>query len=244
VFKSSVALYLSSGYNRRSSHTLRLIRTIAKMAAFIAKAAHAPRSDTKYLTDDEIAQFFEELDADNDGSVTFEELAAKFAELQTVIIANLPDQELSLEQGEIVQHQQSSDLEKSESSANSQRDGINTFLCSLMPGCGSSLSKVEFIKHVRSWQVPSPNQNSAEDQDKHASEYEKGLSLPRRIRAYWAIHGPKKFFRLFVIALQIGFGLWQLMTYIRKPKTRAAFGWGLIVAKGSAGVLYPTLFFM
>jgi hypothetical protein len=214
------------------------------MAAFIAKPAHAPRLDTIYLTDAEIEQFFKELDADDDGFVTFEELAAKFGELQAEIIANFPDQELSLEQGKNVQRQQNSDLEKSEVSANPEHEGINTFLCSLMPGCGSSLSKVDFTKHVKSWQIPSQNQNSAEDQDKHANDYEQNLSFPRRAQAYWAIHGPKKLFRVFVIALQIGFGLWQLMTYIRKPKARAAFGWGIIVAKGSAGVLYPTLFFM
>lgn len=48
----------------------------------------------------------------------------------------------------------------------------------------------------------------------------------------------------FVIALQIAFGTWQLVIYIMNPVTRAAFGWGVVAAKVSAGVLYPTLFFM
>jgi respiratory burst oxidase len=48
----------------------------------------------------------------------------------------------------------------------------------------------------------------------------------------------------FVVALQVAIGLWQMVIYIRKPLVRAAFGWGVILAKASAGVLYPTLFFM
>ncbi|KAK0527022.1 hypothetical protein OC842_005001 [Tilletia horrida] len=48
----------------------------------------------------------------------------------------------------------------------------------------------------------------------------------------------------FVISLQIGFGLWQGLTYVNNAPVRRALGWGVIVAKFSAGALYPTLFFM
>lgn len=42
----------------------------------------------------------------------------------------------------------------------------------------------------------------------------------------------------------LAFGLWQLMVYVKKPDVRRALGWGVIMAKGFAGTLYPILFFM
>ncbi|KAK3686914.1 hypothetical protein LTR37_019356 [Vermiconidia calcicola] len=48
----------------------------------------------------------------------------------------------------------------------------------------------------------------------------------------------------FVVALQIAMGVWQLVKYLQLPLPRAALGWGVVLAKTSAGVLYPTLFFM
>ena len=42
----------------------------------------------------------------------------------------------------------------------------------------------------------------------------------------------------FVISLQLGMDLWQLIKYLNEPY-RGAFGWGVVLAKTSAGVLYP-----
>jgi hypothetical protein len=134
-------------------------------------------------------------------------------------------------------------LEKSDQ-VNPEHDGIHAFLCKLMPDCEASIPKDEFVKHVRSWNVPSLERNAAEDEDERVKQYAKNLTMGRKIKALWSIYGPKVIFMSLVISFQLAFGLWQLMTYVNKREARAAFGWGVIVAKGSAGVLYPTLFLM
>jgi Ca2+-binding EF-hand superfamily protein len=194
----------------------------------------------KPLSDIEITAFINELDTDNDGFVTFEELANAFK----IVHAELVSKPFHEHMEEESAPHPSYDLEKGKVEKNREQDGIQEFLRSLMPDSGSSLSTDELKEHIKTWNVPSQDQNSADDQDQEISAYEQKLSLTRRARANWAIHGPKKLFRLFITALQLAFGFWQLMTYINKPKARAAFGWGVIVAKGSAGVLYPTFFFM
>jgi hypothetical protein len=213
------------------------------MTANNVSTVHKTSSDTPFrpLTNEEAIEFVQELDADNDGFVTFGELAAKFKEVQAEITGKPRNQDQSQMGDTKVSHQSGADLEKG---ANPEQDGIHDFLCSLMPDCGLSFSRDELIKHVKAWNVPSQNQNCAEDQEQEVSDYEEKLSVARRARAYWAIHGPKKLFRGFVTLLQVAFGLWQLLAYIYNTKTWAAFGWGVVVAKGSAGVLYPTLFFM
>ncbi|KAL8884418.1 MAG: hypothetical protein Q9192_006853 [Flavoplaca navasiana] len=44
--------------------------------------------------------------------------------------------------------------------------------------------------------------------------------------------------------MQIAFGVWQLVKYLTTSPYRAGWGWGVVVAKTSAGVLYPTMFFL
>ena len=92
--------------------------------------------------------------------------------------------------------------------------------------------------------VPSQQQIDAKGQDDDDAACERRIPLQRRIRAYWAVHGPVTCFMAFVVALQLGVGVWQMVIYIRNPLARAALGWGIILAKAAAGVLYPTLFFM
>jgi hypothetical protein len=202
--------------------------------------SHAP---FKPLTDVEVTEFIDELDTDKDGFVTFEELTNAFKEVQAEIVTAPVTKSKEHTEHEGVQNT-TVDLEKGKEETNPEQQNIEAFLRSLMPNSGASIPRDELIEHVKSWNVPSQKQNCAEDQDQENSDYNQKLSMARRARAYWAINGPKKLFRLFVIVLQLAFGLWQLMTYVNKHKARAAFGWGVIVAKGSAGVLYPTLFFM
>ena len=42
----------------------------------------------------------------------------------------------------------------------------------------------------------------------------------------------------------IAFGVWQLIKYLTYDGYTPAFGWGVVVSKTSAGVLYPTFFFL
>jgi hypothetical protein len=203
------------------------------------------------LTEQEIDKFFEELDTDGDGSVSFDELEAKLEAVHGEIAPkprkhhlHHPERRwtgLHLTQSNT---NRIDDTEKAVQEQNPEHDGIHTFLCNLMPECGFLITRDEFRKAVTSWNVPSQDQNCAEDPDADATDYEQKLSLVRKFRAHWAMKGPKIMFIGFVIALQLAFGLWQLLTYVNKRNARAAYGWGVVVAKGSAGVVYPTLFFM
>lgn len=189
--------------------------------------------DYKPLTDDEIKAFFEDIDTDKDGSITFDELEAKLHRVH---------EELAPEpQKHHLNHPARRDIEKDAGRAG---DGIHAFLCALMPESGSSMNREEFTRRVKSWEVPSQKQTDSKEQHDEDLAAERKLPLRRRIRAKWAVHGPVYCFMAFVAALQITFGVWQMVEYIQKPLVRAAFGWGVICAKVSAGVLYPTLFFM
>ena len=113
-----------------------------------------------------------------------------------------------------------------------------------MPDCGSSLSRDDFVKRVKRWKVPSQKQTDSREQEQEDMACERRIPLRIKLRACWAVHGPVICFMTFVVALQFGFDLRQMIIYIRNPLARAALGWGVILAKASAGVLYPTLFFM
>lgn len=69
-------------------------------------------------------------------------------------------------------------------------------------------------------------------------------SLLQRLIARWRVNKSDWLFTIFVVALQLGFGLWQCYKYTRNSGDREAFGPGLAVAKASAGALYPTMFFL
>jgi len=134
--------------------------------------------------------------------------------------------------------------EKGDTTQHREHDGLHAFLCSLMPDCDhTAIPKDEFKQRVKSWNIPSQKQNSAEDEKEQMEDYKKNLTLYRKARAYWSLRGPRALFACFVGALILAFGLWQLMEYVNKPDVRAALGWGVIMAKGAAGTLYPILFF-
>ena len=170
--------------------------------------------DYKPLTDQEINAFFEDIDTDKDGSITFHELEAKLHKVH---------EELAPEpQKHHLHHPSRRDLEKNVGHAG---DGIHAFLCSIMPDCGSSFSREEFVRRVKSWEVPSQKQTDSKEQADEDNAAERRLPFRRRLRAKWAVHGPVYCFMAFVVALQIAFGVWQMVEYIEKPLVRAALGW-------------------
>ena len=191
------------------------------------------QEDYVALTEQEINAFFDDIDTDKDDFVTFDELEAKLQKVH---------EELAPEpQKHHLHHPSRRDVEKGHGNAG---DGLHTFLCSLLPDCQSSLSRKEFVARVDRWQVPSQKQTDSKEQDGEDAALGRRLPFRRRLRAYWAVHGPVYCFMAVVVALQIGMGVWQMVKYINSAPARAAFGWGVVVAKLSAGVLYPTLFFM
>lgn len=187
----------------------------------------------KPLTDDEINAFFEDLDRDNNGYVVLDELEAKLHEVHKEL-APEPKKHHIL-------HPSRRDLEKNE---NHKGDGLHAFLCQLLPECDSKIGKHEFMTRVKKLRIPSQKQTDSSEQDKEDKQKELRLPMRRRIRAYWAVHGPMILFMTFVVALQLGFGLWQGLTYFLGQTYRGAYGLGVGFAKLAAGALYPTLFFM
>jgi hypothetical protein len=51
------------------------------------------------------------------------------------------------------------------------------------------------------------------------------------------VRGPEALFVSLVVSMQIAFGTWQLVKYLAEMQYRHAFGWGVVLAKVSAGVL-------
>lgn len=70
------------------------------------------------------------------------------------------------------------------------------------------------------------------------------LCFRRRVRSYWAVHGPEVTFIALVVSMQLAFGIWHLVKYLTGEYYTAAFGWGVVLAKTCAGALYPTFFFL
>lgn len=189
--------------------------------------------DFEPLTDDEINAFFADVDKDNSGYVDFAELEAKLLAVHKELAPEPMKHHLL--------HPARRDLEKN---ITDKGDGLHSFLESIMPGCERNIPKAEFVERVKKWNIPSQKQTDTQNNDEEDKALEKKIPLWRRVRAYWAVHGPVIAFTTFVVALQIAFGLWQGMIYVNNPQARAALGWGVILAKLCAGVLYPTLFFM
>ncbi|KAF2716953.1 hypothetical protein K431DRAFT_277881 [Polychaeton citri CBS 116435] len=188
----------------------------------------------KPLSDEEINAFFDDLDSDGDGYVTFNELEAK--------LHHVHDELAPEPQAHHLHHPTRRDLE---SKLSHKGDGLHAFLCRIMPDCeGARLDRRQFVRKVAKWEVPSQKQTDSKEQDEEDSEAEHKLPFRRRARAYFAVHGPAILFLTFVVALQLAFGVWQMVEYITNPLARSALGWGIVMAKAAAGALYPTLFFM
>jgi hypothetical protein len=171
-----------------------------KMASRIPNAYH----DYTPLNETEISEFFEDLDKDKDGHVTFDELETKLHEVHKELAPEPQKHHLI--------HPHRRELEKGISHAG---DGLHDFLCSLMPDCGSRIDRSDFTQHVQGWRIPSQDQTSSTEGDQKDREEEGKMPLRRRIRAYWAVHGPSLLFLLFVVGLMAAFGIWQ-MVKVRK----------------------------
>lgn len=66
----------------------------------------------------------------------------------------------------------------------------------------------------------------------------------QKIIARWRLYKSDWFFTSLVVFLQLYFAGFQYYQYAKHPENRKAFGWGLALAKVSAGALYPTMFFL
>ncbi|KAH0282469.1 hypothetical protein KCU62_g9699, partial [Aureobasidium sp. EXF-3399] len=178
-------------------------------------------SKVKYLTDEEIKQFMKELDSDNDGLIEYREVEAKLDEVSREIAPEPAEHNLHHEDRAEKRHQ---------------------FLRGFMGTNEDHVHLADFEEIVKSWQIPSMEQEKKEEDEQ--ANFVKKMSYARRLRAYWEVHGPEYGFLALVVSLQLAFGIWQLVKYLTTSPYRETFGWGVVLAKTSAGVLYPTMFFL
>lgn len=176
----------------------------------------------QYLTDDEIKKFIDDLDRDNNGYIDYWELEHKLDEVHKEIAPKAQPHHLH--------HESRPDEARHE------------FLRSVIGTRKDRIPRDEFQECVKTWEIPSLEQDRKEAQNE--DEYVKKMSIWRRIRAYWAVKGPSILFMAVVVGMMIAFGTWQLVKYITYEQYRPAFGWGVVVSKTAAGVLYPTFFFI
>lgn len=179
-------------------------------------------AEEKYLTDDEIKRFVEELDKDNNGYVDYWELERQLDEVHKEIAPKAQPHNLH-------------------HSSRNQED-LHKFLRSVIGTQEDRISRSDFENAVRKWNIPSLEQDRKEAKDE--DDYLKHMSIWRRARAYWAVKGPPILFLGLVVGMIIAFGVWQLVKYTTQRKYRRALGWGVVVAKTAAGCVYPTFFFL
>lgn len=178
--------------------------------------------DVRYLRDDEIAAFLDELDHNGDGCIDYSEVERKLDEVHDELVVP----------GGARPHNLHRDSKE-------DRDR-RAFLRKLM-GCGPAgdprrIPRAEFADRVRGWRVPSMKQDDSNSIGRNTGPW-------RRARAYWAVHGPNLLF-LVVVGLQLGLGVWQCIKYATGEQYQAALGWGVALAKLCAGAPYPTFFFL
>lgn len=194
--------------------------------AFPAHQHPAQCSDNvKYLSDDEIQQFIDDLDHNDDGFIDYKEIEQKFDQAHQELVPK-PHAHHIIKRGH----------------DSHDKDARHVFLRSMMGSDADRISRQEFADIVRQWNIPSLTQAKKEEEDEKT--YFRRRPGWRKIRAYWAVHGPEVAFLALVISIQVAFGVWQLVKYSMAPEYRAAFGWGAVMAKTCAGALYPTFFFL
>lgn len=201
-------------------------------------ANHPVRSDNiRFLTDQEIEQFVEDLDHNNDGFINYAEVEHKLDQAHDELVPK-PDAHHIFHR----QRPSSRDEEAAPHDAPGDR-ARHEFLRRMMGDRETEkIPRKEFEELVRSWGIPSPSQVKKEEEEE--KDYLKRLSSWRKVRAYWAVHGPEVACIGLVVAMQLAFGIWQLVKYLTTDKYRAGFGWGIVMAKTCAGALYPTFFFL
>lgn len=192
-----------------------------------AIAEHPIRTtqNVQYLTDEEVNKFLDHLDHNGDGTIEYSEVECELDKAH---------QELDMRHG--AHHVMNPENEHHDEQVR------HAFLRSLMGSDEQRIPRDEFAQVVRSWKVPSLKQ--AQREEDNEKNYIKRLPGWRKIRAYWAVHGSELIFACFFVATQLAFGIWQLVKYQTTPGYRAAFGWGVVMAKTCAGALYPTFFFL
>ncbi|KAH8731856.1 FAD-binding domain-containing protein [Phaeosphaeriaceae sp. PMI808] len=176
----------------------------------------------QYLTNEEIKKFIDDLDHDNNGNIDYWEV----------------EQMLDKVYKEIAPRAQPHHLHYKSRSDEARHE----FLRSVIGTREDCIKRDKFAECVKKWEIPSLEQDRKEA--KEEDDYLKQMSIYRRARAYWAVKGPEIAFLALVASFMIAFGVWQFVKYLTSAEYTPAFGWGAVMAKTCAGVLYLTFFFL
>ncbi|KAF2024291.1 hypothetical protein EK21DRAFT_79047 [Setomelanomma holmii] len=176
----------------------------------------------QYLTDKEMKAFIDDLDHDNNGTIDYWEVERMLDVVHQEIAPKAQPHHLHhASRGDKARHE---------------------FLRSVIGTREDRIKRDKFEECVKTWQIPSLEQDRKEAKDE--DDYLKQMSIWRRIRAFWAVKGPEIAFLALVASFMIAFGVWQFVKYLTTTRYTAAFGWGVVLSKTCAGVLYPTFFFL
>jgi respiratory burst oxidase len=206
------------------------------------------------LRDEEIEELYNDFDHDQDGRVSFKDLEATLKSIYDEIAPvpqrhhlTHPDRstiKAKIRKSIIRQRTDPTPSKAISFARPDRRSDLHDFLCRLLPDCGDSMSKRQFCKQIRSWNIPSQDQTAKDSKEHDARRYHRNLPLGRRWSAWWSVKGPEMAFLAVVLALVIGFSVWQGLKYGLNQRARTALSVGLVVAKFSAGAMYPTFFFL
>jgi dual oxidase len=176
----------------------------------------------QYLTDKEIQEFLNDLDKDGNGNIDYWEVERMLDDVHEVIAPKAQPHHL---------HHTSRSVET-----------LHEFLRTVIDTREDCIKRDAFAESVKKWEIPSLEQDRKEA--KEEDDYLKQMSVYRRARAYCAVKGPEIVFMAIVASFMIAFGVWQFVKYLTSTLYTPAFGWGTVLAKTCAGVLYPTFFFL
>jgi len=192
----------------------------------------------QYLTDEEIAQFVDDLDHNGDGLIDYDEVERRLDATYSELFPQTHEKGLL---HSIWGRRRGSDQGNDGSSieAAPETDLRHQFLRSIIGSDVRRIPRAEFAARVKEWKIPSLTL-----EQQAGGDYARKMSLWRRIRAYWAVNGPSILFLALVVSMQVTFGVWQLVKYAESNEYILAFGWGIVLAKATAGALYPTMFFL
>ena len=181
-----------------------------------------PDPDVQPLSDAEIKAFVDELDHNKDGFISYAEVEKQL---------DVVHEEIAPTPAVYNLHHDSADTEHR-----------HAFLRSILGTSADRIPRDEFAGRVKGWAIPSMQQDT--DEEEHEKEYMRKIGRWRRLRSWWSVHGPEVMFIALVVAMHLAFGIWQLVKYVTQPQWRAALGWGVVLAKTCAGLLYSTFFFL
>lgn len=204
-------------------------------------AEHPVRSseNVQFLSHEEIDEFLDDLDHDGDGYVDYTEVERKLDQAHEELAPDPAAHHVIARSSPLLSRKGGEP--KKETADDKVR---HEFLRNMMGGADrhTKIPRDDFKKLVESWKIPSLKQ--AKQTEEEERRYFKRLLSWRKVRAYWAVHGPEIGFIALVVSMQLAFGIWQLVKYQTQGSYRATLGWGVVMAKTCAGALYPTFFFL